>query len=125
MAKKEDSSLFVGISGGNELRKSMLECCKGILESLKEHETFKDLRAEKLKLITQLKSEIKSLSKMITSLRTYLPKVKDIGIKKVEVQKPKEDKPKTTKAETPKPSTELEKLEAELSDIESKLNSLG
>ncbi len=123
MAKKEENSLFVGISGGNELRKSMLECCKGILESLKEHETFKDLRAEKLRLIQQLKTEIKSLSKMINSLKTHLPKVKDTGVKKVEIQKPKENKPKPVKEV--KPSTELEKLEAELNDIESKLKSLN
>lgn len=125
MAKKEDNSLFVGISEGNELRKSMLECCKSILESLKEHERFKILRVQKLILINQLKGEIKTLSKMISSLKTYLPKVKDIGIKKVEAKKTKKEKTKEVKVEKPKVQTEMEKLEAELSDIESKLNSLS
>ena len=47
MAKKEDNPLFVGITDKDELRKGMLECSKGILESLKFFESFKLVREEK------------------------------------------------------------------------------
>lgn len=125
MAKKEENPLFVGITSGNELRRSMLECSKGILESLKEHEKFKSIKEEKTKLIYQLKSDVKEISKLVNSLRTYLPKVKEVGIKKPKIKKPKEEKPKIVKLEKPKTKTEIEKLESELSEIEKKLNSLG
>jgi len=144
MAEKEENPLFVGISGGDELRRGMLECSKGILESLKEYENFKSFREEKLGLIRKFRGEVKGISKLINSLRTCLPKVKDVGIKKpevkkvekaevVKVEKPgvkkvekiKVEKPKVVKIEKPKAKTELEKLEDELRDIEGKLNSLS
>ncbi len=122
MAKKEENALFVGISEGNELRRDVLECSKGILEALKEYERFKGLREEKIKLISQFKSDIKGLSKLINSLGICLPRVKDVGIKKVDV---KVEKPKMMKGEKPQGKTEIESLEEELADIENKLNSLG
>tara|TARA_Y100000310_G_scaffold319160_1_gene374097 strand:+ start:307 stop:681 length:375 start_codon:yes stop_codon:yes gene_type:complete len=124
MVKKEESPLFVGITNGNDLRKSMLECSKGILESLKEHEQLKNIREEKVELIHQLKGDVKDLSKLINSLKGYLPKVKDAGIKKVEVKKAVSE-PKMVKIEKPKASSEVEKLENALNDIEAKLNSLS
>ena len=128
MAEKEENTLFVGISGGNELRRSMLECSKGILEALKEYENFKSFREEKLEMIHKFRSEVKGVSRLINSLRACLPRVKDVGIKKPEVkkvEKVKVEKPKMVKVEKPKKSTELEKLESELKDIEGKLNSLS
>lgn len=125
MAKKEENPLFVGISEGNELRRNILECSKDILESLKEHEKFKAVREEKIKLIHQFKGEIKEISKLINTLRKNLPKVKDVGIKKAEVKRVKEEKPKAVKVEEPKGKSELERLEAELDEIESKLDSLS
>jgi predicted nuclease with TOPRIM domain len=124
MVKKEESPLFVGITNGNDLRRSMLECSKDILESLKEHEQLKNIREEKVGLIQQLKGDVKDLSKLINSLKGYLPKVKDAGIKKVEVKKIVSE-PKLIKVEKPKASSEVDKLEAELNDIEAKLNSLS
>jgi len=124
MTKKEESPLFVGITNGNDLRRSMLECSKGILESLKEQENFKKIREDKIDLVHQLKGEVKEISKLINSLKSYLPKVKNVGIKRPDVKKAVE-KPKMVRVEKPKATTEVEKLEAELNDIESKLNSLS
>ena len=103
MANQEESPLFVGITNNGELRRNMLECSKEILESLKHYEKFKFVKEEKQKLIQKFREDVKGLSKLISRLKTNLPKVKEIGIKK----------------------TEFEKLEAELNDIESKLNGLS
>ena len=54
---KEESPLFVGITEGDELRRSMLECSKDILESIKEHEKLKNVREEKMNLIHLLSNQ--------------------------------------------------------------------
>jgi len=122
MVKKEESPLFVGITNGNDLRRSMLECSKGILESLRGHEQLKNIREEKVGLIQQLKGDVKDLTKLINSLKGYLPNVKDV--KKPEVKKAVSE-PKMVKVEKPQASSEVEKLENALNDIEAKLNSLS
>lgn len=125
MAKKEENPLFVGIANENELRRNMLECSKCILESLKGNEKFKAAREEKIKMIDQLRSDVKNIAKYINALRAYLPKVNDVGIKRMDVKKVREEKPKMVKVEKPQGKTELERLEAELNEIENKLNSLS
>ncbi len=119
---KEENPLFVGITEGDELRRSMLECSKDILESLKEHEKLKNVREEKMILIHQFRRDIRELSRSINSLKTYLPNTKDVGIKSPSTKKIK--KPKMVKVEKPA-KTALEKLESELTDIENKLKNLS
>lgn len=125
MATKEENPLFVGITSGNDLRKSMLECSKSILESLKEHEKFKSIKEEKMRLVNEFKGEIKDISRLINALRMSLPKVKEAEIKKPDVKRVEFEKPKMVNTEKPREKTELEKLEEELSEIESKLDSLS
>ena len=122
---KEEDTLFVGITNKDELERSILECSKGILEALKEHERFKTVREGKIDLIRELKTDLKEISKLIDSLKVHLPKVKEAEPEKVDVVKVKEEKPKMVKVEKPKIKSELEKLEDELGEIESKLNNLG
>ncbi len=125
MAKKEENPLFVGIANNGDLRRSILECSKDILESLKEYEKFKSVKEEKQKLIQKFREDVKAISRLINRLKTHLPKVKDVGIKKPEKKVVEEEKPKLIKVEKPKEKTEIEKLEAELNDIEGKLNGLS
>ncbi|MEA2038162.1 MAG: hypothetical protein U9O94_11750 [Nanoarchaeota archaeon] len=126
MPKKEENPLFVGIENNSELRRNLLECSKGILESLKSYESFKSAKKEKHRLIEKFKSNVRDISKLINKLKTAMPKVKEVGIKKPgkKVVK-KEENPLPAKVEGPKEKTELEKLEAELNDIEGKLNTLA
>jgi DNA-directed RNA polymerase beta' subunit len=119
---KEENPLFVGITEGDELRRSMLECSKDILESLKEHEKLKNVREEKMTLIHQFKRDIRELSRSINALRTYLPKAKDAGIKRQSIKTSK--KPKMVKVEKPA-KTAIERLESELNDIEDRLKNIS
>ena len=116
--KKEETPLFVGITGKNELRKSMLECSKDILELMKEHENFKSTRLEKTKLLSQLRSEVREITRLLNQIRNVIPKVSG----NTETKKP-EPKAKPIKIEKTE-KTEIEKLEDELAMIESKLNSI-
>lgn len=125
MAKKEESALFAGITNGHELRRDVLGCSKGILESLKSYEQFKATRKEKRELMHKFKDDVKNIVKLMNKVKKGLPKVKDLGIKRpVKKEEVKKEKTKVIKVEKPRPKTEVERLEAELSDIESKLNGL-
>src|SRR3989338_5494576 len=121
--KKEETPLFVGITGKNELRKSMLESPKGILELMKEQEKSKETRLEKARIVSTLKSEIREVTKLINALRAGIPRVNGSGGCKAE-QRKVEEKPRPAKIENAD-RTEIEKLEDELAEIESRLNSMA
>lgn len=123
--KKEENPLFIGIANKNELQRGILECSRGILEALKEHEKFKSVREEKIGLVNQFKDEAKEIAKLISVLKKYLPRVKEAKAEKVDAKKIKEEKSKMVKAEESGGRTEIERLESELNDIESKLNRLS
>src|SRR3989338_5311256 len=124
MATHEENPLFVRITSDGELRRNILVCSKDILESLREYEKFKSTKEEKQRLTQKFKEDVREISKSINRLRASIPKVKETGIKKPEKKIGREEKPKFVRVEKPKEKTELEKLEAELDDIENKLNSL-
>jgi len=125
MAKKEEDPLFVGITNADELRRSVLECSKDILESLRSYEKFKSLKEEKLKLIHQFRSDVKEVAKLINAIKGSLPNVREDIIKKPEAKKVKDERIKTIRVEKPIQRTELERLEEELDEIEGKLNSIS
>ena len=140
--KKEGDIFFVGIKDPIEIRRSILESLKGTVEDLQRFERFKAVREEKLNAIRVLKAQVRELHKMVNKLRTEVPR-SDLRIKMgaehaaIEAEKTKMTKKEKKKATAkkvevkeekqpevklkPKELSELEKLEAELSSIESKL----
>lgn len=130
---KEQSSelFFVQVKEPNEARRNILETLREIVEVLKRFERFKHIRHEKLESIHKLRSLLKDANKMLGNLRAKLPQtnlratlVREAQPKKAHKKTKKrtgDEKPETSKKEM----TELEKLEAELGAIESKLKSLS
>jgi hypothetical protein len=129
MTKKEESSLFVGITSGDDIRRNLLGCSKSILEALKDYEHIKSVREERQNVVHQFKNDVKCISRLINKLKSHLPKVKDAGIKKKTTKKKVEitkvSAPIHIEEPKPKAKTELERLEDELSSIENKLNGLA
>ena len=135
MAKKEKKPevFFVGIRDPIEIRRSILESSREMLQLLQRFEKFKVVREEKHAMVEDLKSDIKNLQKLIGSLKGGLPKT-ELRVKlkrehkEVVKAKTKKATKKVQKAEMPKMSkkqmSELEKLESELGAIESKLSGL-
>ena len=130
MPKKEiEEPFYVGVKDPAEIRRTVLESTKDIVQHLQRSERFKAVRKEKLEQIDKLKSLIKEITKNVNKLKSILPKTKlraaprkKAAVKPVS-KKPKEEvKPKPEKK--PRPVTELEKLEAELSEIEGRLTKL-
>jgi hypothetical protein len=146
--KKDDDIFFVGIKDPVEIRRSVLESLKGIVEDLQRFERFRAVREEKVNAVRVLKVQVRDLHRMTNKLRTEVPK-SDLRVKlgsehaAIEVEKAKVSKKEKKKATAkkvsadvkeeqkqpevklkPKELSELEKLEAELSSIESKLGKI-
>ncbi len=121
---KEDNELFfVGIDNNAELRRNILESVKFSIENLQSYEKLKGIGDEKIKNTARLRSLLREISSLVNDMKDELPKT---GLKAK--PKPKEvrlvkqvEKKVVVKAET---ASELDKLDKELRDIESKLNSI-
>ena len=126
-ARVPEEVFFVKIERPNELRKSLLESLKDIVENLQSFEKFTAVREEKLVNIEKLRDDIKGLVKLNSALKSVMPatKLTFAAEKKEKVGKQGEEMPvKETRHLKPRSMSELEKLETELSKIESRLSSL-
>ncbi len=135
--EEEKQLFFVELRNPVQVRRNLLEAQKEIVESLQRYENIKFIRNKKIESIEKLRKDIKELIKLISNFKTVLPsaKIKEAQMIVKEVMRPKKRKKKSAKKkkavkhkvqsqEEIKPMSELEKLEAELSAIESKLGSL-
>jgi len=135
-ARKKEEALYVGVQSPIELRKVILEATRDAVEMLQNYEKFRAVKEEKVKTVAQLQDQIKELARLINKLKLELPKIdvriklhkeeemieaekrvaKEAGKPKKKTVKSKEAVPKRTKE-----LSELEKLEAELTNIEQRL----
>ena len=134
MQEKEEL-FFIGLKDPVELRRTLLESAKDVIEGLQRYEKFKSIRKEKIRQVENLRSTVREINKLVAKLKSELPQT---SLKPEELkEKPKEEKKakkakkeakeapkKEPKKEPRKELTELEKLESELDAIESKLGSI-
>ncbi len=122
---KEQTSeaFFVQIKEPSEVKRNILETLKDILQLLQQFEKFKHLRHEKLEKIQRIRSLIRDTNKTLGILKSKLPQAsfKPIPRPIQKQQKKAAAKKKVVKEAQKKHKTELDKLEAELNAIESKL----
>ena len=128
--KEQSEVFFVQIAEPAQIRRNVLESLKQILELLQRFEKFKPIRHEKMNKIQRLRALMRDANKMMADLKSKLPQTSFKGIASKEEKKPaKKNAPKKDDAAQPKvpkkEKTELEKLESELSVIESKLKSFS
>lgn len=135
MKEQNNELFFVQIKEPTELRRNILEALKEIVEALKRFENFKHIRHEKLESIRRLRVLLKDANKMVGSLKLRLPQtnlratvIKESPKQPAKSRHKKKKKGKLSESHpktTPKREmTELEKLETELTAIESKLRNL-
>lgn len=136
--KEQDNGLFfVQVKEPSEIRRNILETLKGIVEALQRFEKFKHMRHKKIEQIQKLRGLLKDANKMLGTLKLKLPQTNlratvareaptyPVHAKEVHHKKKKKGKSAKSEEKAPKKEpTEIEKLEAELSAIESKLKSL-
>lgn len=127
---KKEQPLFVGLTESDNVKRHVLESTKESLLILKKLEEIKDLRKQKLESVDVLASLMSEIKSLILKLKKKIPtKVAKqvLATQKEELQAREKVavgkvKPELTKKKiVRKPLTELEKLEAELAEIESKL----
>ena len=135
MKEQTNHLFFVQLKDPNQIRRNILETLKGILEILQRFEKFKQIRHQKLENINKLRASLKETNKMFGTLKLKLPQI-NLRIpveKKLPVQAKeeqiKQNQPEKKKVVLPlkKPKremTEVDKLESELSAIESRLKDL-
>ena len=133
MVKKEHQELFfVRVKDPVEVRRNILETLKEIVEVLHRFEKFRQLRHEKIEKINHLRVLLRQSNRMLGELRSKLPQTnlraspqRESPAHKARHKKKKGAKASEGKAPQKRELTEVEKLEAELSAIESKLKSLA
>lgn len=130
--------LYVGVQSPIEMRRTILESTRDVVEIMQKYEKFRAVREEKIATVKQLKEEVKEITKLVNKLKSELPKVdvrvrlhkeqeaaeKEAKAAKKEKKAVKKAPEKQKKAAAPpkvKELSDLEKLEAELSSIEQKL----
>ncbi len=131
--KEQNNELFfVQVKEPNDVRRDILEALKEIVEVLQRFEKFKGIRQEKMEKIHTLRGLLKDANKILGNLKIKLPQtnLRATVIKEHQAQPKKEPhkKIKTARAEEKAPKkelTEIEKLETELSAIESRLKNLS
>lgn len=104
---------YVRINSPSEVRRSLLEGSKSILQSLQLYEDVVDLRRQKRHIQSVLEHELEELSRSVSLLKEQLPLVKNV-------------KQKVTKRGgiSKKPRGQLKALESELAKIEHELAKL-
>lgn len=128
--KSAHGEVFVGIGAPIPLRRSLLECSKEFVRLLQKFEAAKALRDQKSLLLSQLRTEVNACYRLIHQLSGALPKA-HVAEKKSEQKIAKPTSKKQKSSSTPvavdisvEAQSEIQKLEAELSEIEHKLELL-
>jgi len=120
--KKKEEPLFVNVPESKNLRVSILESSRNLLDALRKYENFKKTREQKKLLIEKIRVTLKEVAKLVTNVKSFLP---TITIKEPVQKKIPEIKPIQTPVVIKPKKTEIQRLEAELNDIEAKIRSIA
>ena len=128
MEKENEDILFVEVNESSEVRRAILESLREILGILQRFEKFKESRKEKIHYMSKLGKIVRDINKVISNLKKSLPEPKIGAMKVSEPSTAKREKPIIRKKDVGVTesghTSELERLEAELSDIEGKIADL-
>lgn len=137
-SKDKGLNLMVQINEPKNVRKDLLEGLREIIIFMQGYESFRKIQEEKIAVFVQLKEDVRVLNNLVDSkLRRLLPKGKLVGVSKkatpkMEVAQKEEPEPmpvprvqpKAMRAEPQPEENELDELETQLRDIESRLKGM-
>lgn len=119
--KPQTDLLYVGLNQPIEIRRNLLESSKMMVQVLQKYQNSLNIRERKLKEVERLRVLLKELTILTQKLKRMMPQTD------LRAAKPNAQVKKKTPA-PPKPeygASEIDRLDAELSDIESKLSRLS
>ena len=125
----KDESFYVGIENPVTVRTSMLEASKVLIQLLQKYESIRTIRAEKEAQASKLKVIYDDMVSMVSTLKSELP---DIDLKSLPAAGPvikhhidiKQGKSQEHAVKRESVSN-VDRLEAELNEIEQKLKGLN
>jgi hypothetical protein len=123
----KDDIFYVGIEEPTELRRKILMGSKTLIDSLRRYEAYRELRAEKLAHIVQLKRLMDEIMILNKKLRSLMPGVQipQAAPEEAEASAPE---PRAARKQKHAPvlshKSKLDLLQDQLSQIEKKLSSL-
>ena len=118
----ETKGFYVGVKEPVSLRRNILESLKSVIQRLKDYENLKLIRKEKYKNVLEFRDKINEILVLLSDLKEHLPKHElgeNVHVKR-KAEKNKKGKTKKVEIET----DEIEKLENDLTEIESRLRSI-
>jgi len=113
----EAKGFYVGVKEPVSLRRNLLESSKGIVQSLKDYEKLKLIREERHKKILEFRDKINEILTLLSGLKEHFPKH---GLKEDVYVKSKTEKTKKVDIKI----DEIDRLEQDLAEIESRLGSM-
>ena len=121
---EEEQSLYIAINDASALRRQILEAAKESIGFLQRSERLESIRAGKFEAYKMLRITLKELLELNSRLNKISPKLKitEAFLKKDLAKKMDVDESEGVPQIMPR--TRIDKLEEELRDIESKINSL-
>ena len=112
------SSLYTNIEDPTELRKGTLGLSKDVIKTLQSFEILKEIRSEKARQIIVLKNIIDEIKVLDDTMKEKLPADEFKPENTLKKEK------KIAEVVVKKKKTALDKLEEELSDIESRISNI-
>ncbi len=126
---RHQDDLFVSIDEPLALRKQVLESSKTFIQIMHKYDDLMKIRKEKLKKISKLKENISGLKNMLNKVKRRLP---DTPGNKINTKKSRShsknyssNKNSNDLSHEDDDEDKVEKIEKELSDIESELNEIN
>ncbi len=127
-AKKEE--FYVGVSNANSVHLSLLESKKEILQSMKIFQEMKQIRQQKIEEKQMLRKNVRLIQVQLGKIKRAMPHInlpaEEEKPAPAPIQQPVEQKKEEPKPAPPPahPKTELDRIESQLQEIESKLSGL-
>ncbi len=118
---KTDDNFYVGVKKPKEVRKSLLESSKKIIENLKDYEKIMSIREEKSKKTAEFKKKIDEITELFSFLKKTFPRQ---GIQTESKESSKTRTGKQTQKKVKIENEEIARLETDLAEIEARLNSM-
>ena len=121
-SRSDKEGFYIRVQRPIEIRRQVLLSSKGIIEGLKGYEKLKAIREERFKKIEEFKDVMKEIQAIVNRIKNLLPH-HDLPSKSTVALKRQESINHAIKR-TESRNDVLLKLEKELAEIESRLNSI-
>lgn len=114
-------NFYVGIQNSKDFRRNLLESSKTVVSILKRYHKIKAIRLLKKEKLKILKNHLDDITKLVNHLDDAMP---DMGIRATAPKAQRVVPLEQVKVPVAKSHSDLDKLEAQLKEIDARLNNI-